>query len=973
MSVHAAFDLVRSEAIPEIASEVHLYRHRKTGAEVMSYINDDENKVFGVTFKTPPEDSTGVAHILEHSVLCGSRKYPVKKPFVELVKSSMNTFLNAMTFPDKTAYPVASQNLQDFYNLVDVYLDAVFFPLLSEDTFRQEGWHYEADGTQMPLSYKGVVFNEMKGAYSSPAALLGKVSQLSLYPDNAYGVNSGGDPRAIPDLTYDYFKNFHRRFYHPSNAKIVFYGDDPEGRRLAMLDEYLSQFDAAPVDATVQLQPRFSAPRHIESIYAATDAEPGRKTGMVTVNWMLDAIDDPETLLALSVLEHILVGTAAAPLRKALTDSDLGEGLTGSGLADDLRQPYFTVGLKGIDEADGGKVEALVLETLERLSREGIDPLTVEASLNSLEFALRENNTGSFPRGMALMFRTMRNWLHGGDPFEALTYEKPLGAVKARIAAGEKLFEQLIATHLLANQHRVTVLLKADTGLAAREVEEERARLAAVEAELDETGREAIVAVTAHLKELQGEADPPAALAKIPSLGLADLDRSNKPIPIERGEIAGARLYTHPLATNGVIYLDLGFDLRRVPAELLPYLLLFSRALFQTGTARDDFVALTQRIGRSTGGVGASRSISMMRDTKSVAAWLFVRGKAVPDKAGELFGILTDVLTTARLDDRERLRQMALEEKAGFESSLAGRGNGIAAGRLGAALNPASWANEQSSGVAYLFFLRQLIKDIDTEAGWLGIRSALFNLRDLLVDRHSMVVNVTTEAGLLDAFTPGLAAFVAGLPAAAAPLQTWRAGAPVNEGLTFPGQVNYVAKGANLYGLGYTHTGATSVALRHLNTTYLWDRVRVQGGAYGGGAGFDPFGGGFVFTSYRDPNLLQTLAAYDGAAGFLRDGIGEQDLVRSIIGAIGSIDTYRLPDAKGFTSLMWELTGNSDENRQQRRKEILGATAKDIRRFADTLAEVARAGQVVVLGSEPAIAAANEEQGGAFLQVTKVL
>jgi presequence protease len=972
MSVHAAFDLVRDETIPEIASEVRLYRHKKTGAEVMSYLNDDENKVFGITFKTPPEDSTGVAHILEHSVLCGSRKYPVKKPFVELIKSSMNTFLNAMTFPDKTAYPVASQNLQDFYNLVDVYLDAVFFPQLSEDTFRQEGWHYEADGTQMPLAYKGVVFNEMKGAYSSPAALLGKVSQLSLYPDNAYGVNSGGDPKAIPDLTYDYFKNFHRRFYHPSNAKIVFYGDDPEGRRLEMLDEYLSQFDAAPIDASVKLQPRFHEPRHIESTYSATEAEPGKKTGMVTVNWMLDEIEDPETVMSLNVLEHVLLGTPASPLRKALTDSGLGEGLTGSGLADDLRQPYFTVGLKGIDEGDGGKVETLILDTLRKLAADGLDPLTIEASMNSFEFALRENNTGSFPRGMALMFRTMKNWLHGGDPFESLTYEKPLAALKAKVTSGEHVFERLIDQHLNGNTHRVTVLLKADTTQAEREVAEERAELDAVAASLDEAQREDIVEITANLKALQEAVDPPEALAKIPTLGLKDLDRTNKPIPIERDSLAGARLYTHALPTNGVIYLDMAFDLRRVPSELLPYLSLFSRALFQTGTAKEDFVSLMQRIGRSTGGVGASRSISMMRDTTSVAAWLFVRGKVVPDKADELLSIITDVLTTAQLDNRERIKQMALEEKAGFESGIAGRGNGIAAGRLGASLNQASWANEQSSGVSYLFFIRELLKDIDHEGGWLKIKAALYAIRDLLIDRNSMVLNVTADLGIWNAFRPKLEGFVAALPASEISPRGWSVSTPVNEGLTFPGQVNYVAKGANLYTLGYVHNGATAVAMRHLNTTYLWDKVRVQGGAYGGSSGFDPFSGGFVFTSYRDPNLLQTLDAYDGAAAWLRQGIGEQDIVRSIIGAIGAIDTYRLPDAKGFTSLMWELTGNTDENRQQRREEILSATNKDVTRFADVLAEVAKAGQVVVLGSEAAIKAANDERGN-FLSVTKVL
>jgi Zn-dependent M16 (insulinase) family peptidase len=970
MTVHAAFDLVRDETIPEIASNVRFYRHKKTGAEVMSYVNEDENKVFGITFKTPPEDSTGVAHILEHSVLCGSRKYPVKKPFVELLKSSMNTFLNAMTFADKTAYPVASQNLKDFYNLVDVYLDSVFFPLITEDTFRQEGWHYEADGTQMPLSFKGVVFNEMKGAWSSPAALLGKVSQQSLYPDNAYGVSSGGDPRNIPDLTYSYFKNFHKRFYHPSNARIVFYGDDPADHRLDMLEEYLGQFDAAPIDSAVRLQPRWSAPRQVESRYAATAQEAGKKTGMVSVNWMLDELGDPETIMSLSVLEQVLVGTPAAPLRKALTDSGLGEGMTGSGVAEDFRQPYFTVGLKGIDEADGGKVEALILDTLATLARDGIDPLTIEASVNSLEFALRENNTGSFPRGIALMLRTMRTWLHGGDPLEALTYEKPLASLKAKIAAGEPVFETLIQRYLVDNRHRVTVLLKADPTLAQQEVAEERARLDAVQAAMDDDERAETVEVTARLKALQEAGDPPEALAKIPTLGLKDLERTNKPIPIERGMLAGALYYTHALPTNGVLYLDLAFDLRRVPADLIPYLSLFSRALFQTGTAKEDFVSLTQRIGRSTGGVGAMPSISMKRDHTGLAAWLFIRGKAVPDKAGELLAIIHDVLTSARLDNRERVKQMALEQKAGFESSLSGRGNGVVASRLGASLNPASWAGEESGGIAYLFFLRDLIKRIDSD--WGSVEAAFRRMRDLLIDRNSMVANVTADAAILERFEPQLAAFITSLPTSGAPTNNWQVSPRRNEGLTFPGQVNYVAKGANLYDLGYVHTGATAVLLRHFNTTYMWDRVRVRGGAYGGSAGFDPFSGGFVFTSYRDPNLLDTLAIYDDAPGFLAQGVGEQDLVRSIIGAIGSIDTYRLPDAKGFTSLMWELTDNTEENRQRRREEVLGASAADFRRFGEVLAEVAKAGQVVVLGSEASISAANAERGG-FLEVTKVL
>ena len=373
MSHHPAFELIRDEHIAEVNSQAQLFRHKKTGAEVLSLVNDDENKVFGITFKTPPEDSTGIAHILEHSVLCGSRKYPVKKPFVELVKGSLNTFLNAMTFPDKTAYPVASQNLKDFYNLVDVYLDAVFFPLLTEETFLQEGWHYELEDVNAPLVYKGVVFNEMKGVYSSPDAVMRNIAQHSLYPDITYGKSSGGDPKAIPDLTFEQFKAFHRTHYHPSNTRAFFSGDDDANQRLAILDDYFSQFERAPVDAEVGLQPRFNAPRQIVATYAGSKEEGKPRDGMVSVNWLIDPPADREEQISHGMLSYLLAGNSAAPLRKALTESGLGEGMTGGGIGSGMRQPMASFGMKGIDPADAGKVEALILSTLEDIANKGFD------------------------------------------------------------------------------------------------------------------------------------------------------------------------------------------------------------------------------------------------------------------------------------------------------------------------------------------------------------------------------------------------------------------------------------------------------------------------------------------------------------------------------------------------------------------------------------------------------------------------
>ncbi|GLQ56910.1 insulinase family protein [Devosia nitrariae] len=969
MSDHAAFDLVREETIPEVNSLARHYRHRKTGAEVISLINDDENKVFGITLKTPPDDSTGIAHILEHSVLCGSRKYPVKKPFVELIKGSMHTFLNAMTFPDKTAYPVASQNLADFYNLVDVYLDSVFFPLITEDTFRQEGWHYEIEEKNAPLTYKGVVFNEMKGAWSSPDALMHKTAQQALYPDTTYGKSSGGEPVVMPELTYEKFKRFHQTFYHPSNARAFFSGDDDPARRLDILDEYFSQFERIKVDAEIGLQGRFNEPRRVAATYAGTKAEGKPRDGMVTVNWMIDPPGGREEALANGIISYILMGTPAAPLRKALTDSGLGEGLMGGGISSGLRQPMATFGLKGIDPADAGKVEELILSTLRDLKEKGIDAEAIEAALNTIEFSLREYNTGSFPRGIAMMFASLSTWLHQDDPLAPLQFEAPLAKIKEKAQSG--YFEDLIGKRFLDNTHRVTVTLSADEGQGAREEAAEAEKLAAIRAGMSEAEIEAAIETTKTLKALQEKEDDPADLAKIPSLTRADLPREIRTVPIERGDIAGTRLFTHDLPTLGIFYLDLGFDLHALDAELLPYVPLFGRALLQTGTEKEDFVSLTQRIGRSTGGISQHRGVSTRQGRDGTAAWFFLSGKAVPDRIPELLAILRDVILSARLDNRARFKQMALEEKAMLEARLVPGGNGFVDLRIKSALTEAGWVAEQMGGISYLEFLRTLVKRIESD--WESVQRALETIRRLLVNRAQMVVNVTADDELWRQTQAELRAFLVDLPSGPVHRIDWGIGVPpVNEGLTIPAQVNYVGKGANLRDLGFELTGAANVALKFLNTTWLWDKVRVQGGAYGGSSRFDLVSGNFAFLSYRDPNLLKTLDAYDGSAKALRNGIGETELTRSIIGVIGDMDPYQFPDAKGYSSMWRELTGTTDAVRQQRRDEVLATQPRDFLALADALEAVASAGRVVVLGNVSAIEKANADKGG-FLAVSKVM
>ena len=971
MTVIHGFELVREQEIPEINTRARIFRHVRTGAELISMENDDTNKVFGITFATPPEDSTGLPHILEHSVLCGSRKYPVKDPFIQLAKGSLNTFLNAMTFSDKTTYPVASQNLQDFYNLIDVYLDAVFYPRITPDVLEQEGWHYELESVDAPLEYKGVVFNEMKGAYSSPDNLLGRETEQSLFPDTVYGVDSGGDPKAIPDLTYEQFKSFHETYYHPSNAKIWFYGDDDPEERLRIINEFIADFDYLDVNPQIPLQPRWDSPREIRLGYAAEEDEDANK-GMMTVNWLLTENTDPELSLGLGVLEHILLGTPASPLRKALIDSGLGEDVTGGGIDHNVREMYFSTGLKGIKVDDASKVEQVVFDTLRELAENGIEQEMIDASLNTIEFNLREYNTGGFPRGLAMMLGSLTTWLYGRDPLAPLAFEAPLQAVKKRIEQDDRYFEDLIQSYLLDNPHHTTVILEPDPTVSERNEADERARLEAVRATLSGNDLQAMVEQTQKLREMQNEPDSPAALATIPMLKLEDLDKENQLIPIEISKVHGTELLYHDLFTNGIAYLDLAFNLRVLPQEYLPYLGLFGTALLEMGTESEDFVKLSRRIGRTTGGIRATSIVSSVKDSPESTAWLVLRGKGTMSQTQDVLDILRDVLLTVNLDNRERFLQIVLEDKAGSESSLIPAGHRVVNGRLNAHFTESAWVSDQMGGLSNLFFLRKLVKQIETD--WESVLAILEDIRQRLVNRNTMIANVTLDSANWTRFKPQLDNFLAALPTESGDLAIWQTDTlPANEGLTIPAQVNYVGKGVNLYEHGYEMHGSIHVIRGFLNTAYLWNTIRVQGGAYGGFSTFDRHSGVFNFVSYRDPNLLKSLANYDATADYLRNlDLPQEEVTKSIIGAIGAIDAYQLPDAKGYTSLVRHLTGSTDEERQRIREEVLSTTADDFKRFADALAAVRDHGDVVVLGAVDGIKKASEELRSP-LEITKVL
>jgi len=958
----------RVEDVSEFKCKGYLFRHDRTGAELISMVQPaDENKTFGVVFRTPPENSNGIAHVLEHSVLCGSRKYPLKEPFVELLKSSLQTFLNAMTFPDRTCYPVASCNLQDFYNLIDVYLDAVLHPRALSDprVLAQEGWHYEIENKDDPLVYKGVVFNEMKGVYSSPDNAHSRTANQNLFPNNAYGVDSGGDPKVIPSLTFDYFKDFHGKFYHPSNAKFWFYGDDPADRRLELLDGFLSEFERIEVDSEIKPQPLFTEPKRVQGEFAIGEDEDISKKTMASISWVLaEGKVDVQTGLALSFLNYLLVGTPAAPLTKALVDSGLGSRVIGGGLYEGLLQPTFGIGLKDLKEEDVPKVEELIMKQLTELAETGFEADAVQAAINTIEFRNRECNFGSFPKGLSLMFAVVDNWNYGKDPFEPLRFEAPLAELKDRLAKGEKVFENLIREKLLDNPHRVVTESRPSKDYSKKIEAQEKEELANYRKTLDEKSIEQLIQETKTLKEIQVKPDDPSAMATVPRLELSDIPKESPKIPTEiRG--SSPTTLVHEFPTSGVVYLDVAFSLEAVPEKLQPLLPLFTGSLKQLGTERGDFVSLTRRIGMSTGGISASNVCLNKRGEAKAETYLIMRGKSMAAQVPQLVDLFREIALMVNWDNKERFVQLLRQSKSGAESALLSSGHQVSARRLAAQTTRAGWLNEQWAGLSQYEFLCQLLADIEG-GGWDEVAKDLRTLQSCIFNRAACVVhNITAEAENLADSQAALESLSSGLPKdASSPVLLEPQLQRFAEGIIVPTQVNYVGKGANLYASGYELHGSALVASKFLNTTYLWERVRVSGGAYGGFCQFDPRSGDFKYISYRDPNLGGTWKNYDGVPDFLKEiEVDADELTKTIIGCMGDVDSYMLPDAKGFQAMMRHLLGESDEYRQKLRDEILGTTAEDFRSFAGTLEEVTKNGGLCAVGSKEALEAAQAEFG----------
>ncbi|MBI5426728.1 MAG: insulinase family protein [Nitrospinae bacterium] len=962
------FKLVRQETLPELKSLALLFEHETTGAQTLVLENDDDNKVFGIAFRTPPGNHTGVAHILEHSVLCGSRKYPVKEPFLELMKGSLQTFLNAMTFPDKTMYPVASRNLKDFYNLMNVYLDAVFHPRITEEIFMQEGWHYELESPEDEISYKGVVYNEMKGVFSSPENLVDRYQAHALFPATVYGYESGGDPDRIPDLTYAEFREFHRKYYHPSNSRIFLYGDGPTLEHLRFLHEdYLKDFARTDVNSAIHCQRKFRKPRRKAVYYPVSRKESLEKKTYVSVGLKLHKSSDHEHCLAFHILGHLLLGTHASPLRKALIDSGLGSEVIGGGFDDQRAETLFVAGLKGTEPEHEQKIVDLIFSTLRDLAEKGIDENMVKASVNTMDFKLREANFGGFPKGIVYNMQALSSWLYDADPLTPLRYEELMAKIKKKSSNG--YFEKLIGKYLLDNNHQARVVGIPKPGLKNRQESKTRKKLKAYKASLPPQDVADLTEKTKTLQRLQTTPDSPEALATLPKLGLEDLNKNIPVFPIETKREDRPKILFHDLFTNKIAYLQVGFDTRSVPLDKIQYLPLLGKLMLGMGSQRRSYVEISQAIGIHTGGIRSSHFTSApLMERQNILSYVFFNGKAVMDKLGNLFDIYSELLAEYKFDDPKRLVEIVRGEKADMEDSIIPNGNQYVSSRLQSYHSRLGKFDELTDGISYFKFLEGLLERAEKNPG--EVIARFKETAEILLTRENMLVNVTSESadysrfeGPIDSLAQRLA--VSSLPPAALEFGE----TAVNEAFATASAVQYVGKGANLYDLGFEHSGKFDVLKSVLGAGYLWDRVRVQGGAYGCSSSFDKHTGDFVLVSYRDPNLEETLTIYDEIADFLENlDLSRDELTKFIIGCVGHLDPPLTPDRKGMISMVERLTGLTTEIKQRRRDEMLATTLQDLKNYAPLFKTIKQSGTVCVLGNEDKI----KKSKRLFQQVIKV-
>lgn len=959
-AVYHGFKVIETSFVEEVHSQAYILEHIHSGARLLYLANDDDNKVFSIAFRTPPADDTGVAHILEHSSLCGSRKYHLKEPFVDLVKGSLNTFLNAMTYPDKTVYPVASRNEKDFHNLMDVYLDAVFYPLIYENkyTLRQEGWHYNLNSPEDELTYNGVVYNEMKGVYSSPDAFLENEAMKALFPDNCYRFESGGYPDAIPELTQEEFLNFHKTYYSPENSFIYLYGDMDIEATLAYLDEeYLCHFaKTGLVHSEIPLQESLLRTAEVEAYYPVDANEDTKGKTYHELSIVTGRATDTLTSMSLRLLECVLLESESSPLRRALVEAGVGQNISGSYVGS-LQQPIFSIRAAGSEPEQRDRFISVIYKTLQNITIKGLDKKLLEASLNSTEFKLREADFGPYPKGLIYGLGVLDNWLYGGNPIEGLRYEEALQTMRKGLKTN--YYESLIENYLMDNTHKVIVTLLPQPGKEEADQAKSMEKMASIKASMSQQLLEQYAFECAELHRLQAEPDSEEARASIPILKRSDIRQEVELIPkLEEGS-ALQRLVYVPAETNKIAYTNWYFDISSVTPEQLPLCYLLTDVLGKFNSKRYTYEELSTYGIMYTGGVTFDvRAISAAENADNYRLYFVVKAKALLQNLPHVFDLLEAIGMESILTDVKRFQELLSEVKTDWDDEFFNRGQNIAISRLYSYVAAGARANEQDQ-FSYYQFLKKLYDNFADQGA--GVLAQLQKLLATFFQQSKYTLFYSCDEEDRAEVRQQCLNFAIKLPQAKVVDKPASLAAPGhNEGITTAGKVQYVAAGGSFAKFGHRYVGSMKVLETILRYEYLWTKIRIQGGAYGATARFELNGLG-VFASYRDPQLAKSLEAYKQLPSWLKTvEFSSRELDKYVIGTISGMDTPLTNTMRLDQAAIQYLKALPDSTRQRIRDEVLHVTNADLQALGKVVEDMLSDGLLCVVGGKQPIEANRE-------------
>lgn len=972
MTIHdlAEYEILDEHRVEDVQSDGFILRHKKSGARIAILSNNDDNKVFYIGFRTPPEDETGVPHIIEHTTLCGSKKFPVKDPFIELAKGSLNTFLNAMTYPDKTVYPVASCNDQDFKNLMDVYLDAVFNPNITkyEEIFKQEGWHYELTGKDDELKINGVVYNEMKGAYSSPDEVLSSQIYRSLFPDNTYSKDSGGNPEYIPKLTYEAYLDFYHKYYHPSNSYIYLYGDMDVVERLEWLDkEYLSLYDYKKVNSEINKQPAFDEIKNVEAQYSITMDDSQENKTYLSYNHVVGDTLDKMLYQAFDVLDYALVSSPGAPVKQALIDAGIGDDVYGSYDAGIL-QPVFSFVAKNANASQADEFESIIENTLKEVVKTGINKEALLAGINSSEFKFREADFGQFPKGLLFGLNCLDSWLF--DDMKPFIHLECLGTfAKLRKAVDTDYFEKLIQEYLLDNTHGSSVTVKPKRGLGNEREEALAKELSDYKASLSDEEIKKLIEDTEHLKKYQEEPSSDEDLRKLPMLTRADMKKNAMPFSNIEDELLDVKVVRHDIESNGIDYISFLFDAGDFAQSELGYLGFFTNALGLVSTEKYSYTDLANATNIYTGGISTgTASHPDIKDRNNFVFKFEVKLKVLEKNLDKALELMEQMLLSSDFTDTKRLGELVAQIKARLQANLSSSGHLVAAMRSMSSFSRYALYQDELKGVAFYRSICRIEKELSESPK--SVSDKLAAIAKKLFARNRMLISFTGNNEAYGNAKPSLEKVIAGFnKMSAMGNQAEVHFNTAKEAFIDASQIQYVAKTGDFICEGYEYTGALRLLRIILSYDYLWINVRVKGGAYGCMNTFLRSGESY-FVSYRDPNLSDTLDVYDRIPEYIKSfSPDERDMTKYIIGTFSALDTPMNPEAKGSRSLSAYLEGITYEQIQKERNEILNAQPEDIRRLADLVEAVLKKDSICVIGNENMI----KESAGLFENVEKLI